>query len=290
MSRSAPPLTGYTTREVAHLLGLSEGRVRSWVRAGFLHPRRGRRGEYRFSFQDLVLLKAAQGLMAARIPAQRVRNALARLAEQLPRGRSLAGVRIAAEGGEVVVRAEGQAWNPESGQRVFDFGVGELAARAAPLTHQAVAAVRERADTLGADDWYELGYELEATSPREAEEAYGRALALEPDHADAHLNLGRLLHEEGRPATAEAHYRRAAELRPGDATAAFNLGVAMQDLRRYREAVAAYRRAVTADPACADAYYNLAAVYETLGEPALALQNLRAYKVLVQGRRQGPRL
>lgn len=282
MSRTAP-LTGYSTREVARLLGLSEGQVRAWVRAGFLHPHRGRRREYHFSFQDLVLLKAAQGLMAARIPAQRVKKALSHLAEQLPRGRSLAAVRISAEGGEVVVRAEGEAWNPESGQRVLDFEVGELAQQASPLTHRAVAAVRERAQGFSAEDWYELAWELEATAPAEAREAYRQALALDPDHADAHLNLGRLLHEEGNPAAAREHYRRAAELRPEDATASFNLGVALQDLGQPRAAAEAYRRALAADPACADAHYNLASVYETLGQPTLALQSLKAYKALTRG-------
>lgn len=280
MSRAAR-LTGYRTGEVSRLLGLSEGQVRSYVRAGFLHPHRGSRREYLFTFQDLVLLKAAQGLMAARIPAQRVKKALSHLADALPGGRSLAALRISAEGGEVVARAEGEAWNPESGQLILDFEVGELAAQVSPLTHRAVAAVHERAESLSAEDWYELGWELEATAPAEAARAYRRALDLDPGHADAHLNLGRLLHEEGDPAAAREHYARAAQLRPGDATAVFNLGVALQDLGRPREAADAYRRALTADPCYADAHYNLAAVYESLDQPALALQCLKAYRALL---------
>src|SRR5438309_1433473 len=67
-------MTGYTTEEVARLLGLSPAQIRSYTRAGFLSPSpsRAARGELRFSFQDLVLLRAAKGLMAARIPAARV--------------------------------------------------------------------------------------------------------------------------------------------------------------------------------------------------------------------------
>lgn len=275
-------LDGYTTREVATLLGLSVGQVRSWVRAGFLSPRRGPRGEHRFSFQDLVVLRAAQGLTAARVPRRRVRTALGRLAEQLPRGRSLAGVRIAAEGGHIVVRDGAEAWEPATGQRVLDFEVAELAERAAPLAHRAAAEARGAAERLGAEDWYELGYELEATAVDEAREAYRRALALAPGHADAHLNLGRLLHEGGDVAGAERHYREAAALRPGDPTAAFNLGVALQDLGRGREAEAAYRLALAADSAYADAHYNLAGLYETLGERAAAIRHLRTYKALTR--------
>src|SRR6059036_3347693 len=91
-------MTGYTTEEVARLLGLSTGQIRSYTRAGFLSPSpaRAARGELRFSFQDLVLLRAAKGLMAARIPAAKIRGSLRRLKQQLPRGRALSELRITA--------------------------------------------------------------------------------------------------------------------------------------------------------------------------------------------------
>lgn len=285
MTRPAA-LGGYTSREVARLLDLTPAQVRSGVRAGFLSPRRGRRGEYRFTFQDLVVLRAAQGLRASRIPARRVRAALARLVEQLPRGRSLAAVRVTVEAGEVVVHDGAEAWEAESGQRVLDFEVSELAERAAPIALRTAREARDRADELGAEDWYELGCELEATAAAEAVGAYRRALALAGDHADAHLNLGRLLHEDGEVAVAERHYRAAARLRPGDPTAAFNLGVALGDLGRRGEAVEAYRRALVADPAYADAHYNLACLYEELGEAAAAIGSLKTYRELVGGGRR----
>src|SRR5256886_11985894 len=72
-------MTGYTTEEVARLLGLSPAQIRSYTRAGFLSTSRAARGELRFSFQDLVLLRAAKGLMAARIPAAKIRGSLRRL-------------------------------------------------------------------------------------------------------------------------------------------------------------------------------------------------------------------
>src|SRR5579871_2000822 len=92
----------YGAREVAATLGLSLSQVRAFVRAGFLEPARvGRR--LRFSFQDLVLLRTAHELLAARIPARRIRRALARLRDRLPAGRPLTGLHIRAEGNRIVV-------------------------------------------------------------------------------------------------------------------------------------------------------------------------------------------
>lgn len=274
------------------MLDVPEHRVRSWVRAGFLHPRRGPRGAFRFNFQDLVILRAARGLAEAGIPPQRLRNALSALRDQLPRGRSLAAVAIRAEGGQVVVRDGSEEWEPETGQRPLpyrdyerfeSFQVADLAERAAPLARRAAEAASRR-DDLTAEDWYELGYELEATAAGEAQDAYRRALALDPTHADAHLNLGRLLHEEGNVPAAADHYRQAAAQRPGDATAHFNLGVALQDLDRPAEARAAYELTLGLDPAYADAYFNLAALADRQGDRLAALRHLKSYRSLTRRR------
>lgn len=278
----ASKLPGYSTGAVARLLGLPDSRVRSWVSAGFVDPRRGPRGELSFSFQDLVVLKAAKGLTESEISSRRVRRALDTLREQLPAGRSLAAVKIAAEGAQIVVQQGDEVWEPESGQRVIDFDVAELAERAAPLAPQTVAKA-ESLDGLTADDWYELGCDLEATSFEEGLAAYRRVLELEPSHSEAHLNLGRLLHEAGDVEQAVRHYRKAHESQPGEATAAFNLGVALQDLERPAEAVEAYLQAIDTDPSYADAYFNLADLYEKLGKEAMAIQNLKIYRQLVRG-------
>jgi tetratricopeptide (TPR) repeat protein len=267
---------------VAKLLGLSEARVRSFVRAGLISPRRGPRGEPRLSFQDIVLLRTARGLLDARIPTRKLRLALERLKERLPKGRSLAGVNIAAAGVEVVVREGGTLWNPASGQALFDFGfeVDELARKVAPLTRRAVREARTRPEQVPAHDWYEMGCDLEATDPKEARDAYRRALELEPAHADAHINLGRLLHDAGELEAAQAHYRLALAARPEDGTAAFNLAVALEDRGALPEAAGLYREVLRLHPDHADAHYNLAGVLERLEDPSGALRHLSAYRRL----------
>lgn len=275
----------YNARTVAKLLDLSVDQVRSYARAGFLAPDRGPRREYRFSFQDLVLLRTAKGLLAARIPPRRVRRALAQLKRRLPSGRPLTGVRIAAEGDRVVVHDGDAIWDLDSGQARLNFEVATLARRAAPHARRmATQAFDSTADELTADDWFSLGTDLETTAPDHAREAYRRALDLNPDHVETRLNLGRILHEEGKLHAAEAHYRLALSVRPEDGTALFNLAVCLEDLGRSEEAIRIYRQTIAADPNCADAYYNLARLFEKQGDSAAALQHLAAYRRLTETR------
>ena len=94
----------YKATDVARMLDLSVGQVRSYARAGLLSPERGPRGEYCFSFQDLVLLRTAKELLVADIPSYKVRRVLERLRRQIPQGQPLSGVQIEVEGDRVIAR------------------------------------------------------------------------------------------------------------------------------------------------------------------------------------------
>ena len=266
------------------MLDLSVVQLRSLVRAGFLEARRGRRGEYRFSFQDLVLLRTAKGLQAANVPPRRLRAALRRLRQQLPQGQPLSAVQIEAHGDRIVVRRGETVWNPESGQSEFNFGVAELAEKAAPHAQRALAEAKRAPADLTAEEWFELGFELEAAAPQHAREAYLEALERRPALVDARINLGRLLQLAGDIHLAEAHFRIALTYRPTHATALFNLGVALEDQGRLAEARQAYAATISADPTFADAYFNLARLLEQFGEGQAALRHLKTYRKLIDGR------
>lgn len=270
-------MTGYSTREVAEVTGLTPDQVRAYARSGLLSPGRGPRNEYLFSFTDVILLRTARELREQEVSARRIRRALLRLAEQLPEGRPLSAVRITAEGDQVLVRDRDTVWEPETGQVAFDFSVEELASEVEPFARRAGA---DRPSGMGADDWYDLGLDLEAVSVSRARVAYEEALRLAPGHVEAHLNLGRLLHEQGSLAEAEDHYRRAREAEPGNALASYNLGVVLEDGDRVGEAKAAYRSALEADPDFAGAHFNLAGLCERTGDAEGAVRHLAAYKRL----------
>ncbi|HVS30232.1 MAG TPA: tetratricopeptide repeat protein [Thermoanaerobaculia bacterium] len=272
----------FSVREVSAMIGLTPAQIRDYATKGFLEPERGDRGELRFGFRDLIILRTAGELTSAQIPQRKVKRVLQRLRDQLPDGRSLTAIRIAADGDRVVVRDGEAVWNPESGQSLFDFSVSELAEQTAPFVARAAEEAEGRA--MSAEDWYELACELELTDAARAEEAYERALEIDQRHADAHVNLGRLLHERRAPAAAEKHYRAATRVAPHHDTAAFNLGVALEDLGRVGEAMQAYLQAIEIDPENADAHFNLAGILEKRGDKAAALGHLKEYKALTRER------
>ncbi len=268
-----------STAEVSRILGMREARVRDLVRAGLCRPARSGRG-YAFSFQDLVVLRAAKELLERHVPAARVRRALAALAAQLPPERSLSGVRIFADGREVAVRDGAAAWQPATGQTVLDFAVDDLAARVADLEHAPVASDDAGARARAA---FERALALEDADPEAARDAYRDALELDPALTDARVNLGRLAHEAGDAAEAARLYHLALEQSPDDPILHFNLALALEDLRGTASAVAHYQRALALDPDFADAHYNLAGLCEQLGREAEALRHYHAYKKLTEG-------
>src|SRR4051812_16280868 len=115
-------MSGYTAQDVARMLGVTPSRLRAYLKAGVLSPERGDRGELRFSFQDLLLLRTAEELVRERVPPRRVRSALGRLRDRLPETSPLTGVQRGAEGSGVVAREGTARWHVESGQVLLDFG------------------------------------------------------------------------------------------------------------------------------------------------------------------------
>jgi tetratricopeptide (TPR) repeat protein len=276
-----PPEAPYTLRQLQQMLGISRQVIAGLVRAGFVEPVRGPRNEYRFSFQDVVLMRTAHALQGAHIPTRRILKSLRHLKDSLPAELPLSGLRITAVGDRVAVR-EGMAhWEPESGQLLMDF---ELSAGPGGVARLAPAPPPERAARAHADEdaqaLFDRAAGFEQTQPAQAESLYRRVLELAPENADAWLNLGALLCESGRCAEAAALYESAVERCPAEPLLYFNFGIVLEDLGRRDEALARYAECLARDPDCSDAHFNAARLHQLMGHHQLALRHLSAYRRL----------
>ena len=268
---------GYSLQDVARLLGLPRSIVRGMIEAGFVAPARGPRRAYRFSFQDLVVLRTAQGLVQARVPTTRILRSLRRLRSQLPTSVPLSGLRVEAVGDHVVVHDGGMQWQPDSGQYVLRFHVE------APRGHLAFLDAPAPAPT-SADALFEQALAAEDSKPELAGALYERALAIEPALIGAYTNLGRLQHDRKEWKAAEATYRAGLARCGPDDTLFFNLALLLEDLDRPDEAVQMYEAALAHNPELAEAHYNLALICEADGRSQEAIRHLAAYRRLSRKR------
>jgi len=278
----------YSTREVSAVLGITVTRLRSYLRAGLASPGRNEAGQLSFTFHDLLKLREAHGLVGKRFAPKRIHRVLRALQARLPTGTSVAAYRLSSEGRDIIVEDDGRRWNADSGQVLFNFAHaepddqgGEVIPFGKPRTTPAETPTPM---PLSPRELYDQACALEAGSPEEAKAAYRVLLEREPEYADAHVNLGRLLHESNDIYAALVHYRAALAIRPSDPTASFNSGVALEDLGANADAITAYRRAIECDPRNPDAHYNLARLLEQSGKPDLAVRHLLLYRQLVKKR------
>jgi tetratricopeptide (TPR) repeat protein len=116
---------------------------------------------------------------------------------------------------------------------------------------------------------------LDQGHPHQAIRLITNALAIRPNLAQAHSNLGNALLSAGRTTEAVASYRRAIALEPHFAAAHNNLGRALTQQGDLAAALESCRRAVELDPRLADAHNNLGNALRGMGELERAEAALR---------------
>jgi tetratricopeptide (TPR) repeat protein len=231
----------FGVREVEKLLGLPRRTIHGLVKAGFVSPLRGPRQAYVFSFQDLIVLRTAQALAAARVPVKRINRSLKELRRQLPAAMPLSGLSICAVGERVVVKEGASRWQAESGQYLLAFEGDPAAGQLKVIPQEAIAE-----DSL--EDQVDRGYAL---------------------------------HDAGKLDQAEKVYRSALDKHGPNALLLYNFGVLLEDLERGDEAAQCYRAALQTDPGMADCHYNLALLCERLGRAQEAIRHMSQYRKLV---------
>ncbi len=275
--RAREPISDlYSLGEVSKLFGISTSRLAYWERTGFIvrSAKDGRRRYY--TFQDLIGVRTAKGLLDRGVPLRSVRRSVEALRRSLPRvPHPLSSLRVSADGHSVVVKDGGGAFEPATGQQVLNFEVSSLRDDVVRVLRRTGWASDQRA----AYECYLEGCRLDEDedSLDQAEAAYCRAIALDPWLATARTNLGNLLFRRGDMEGAEQMYELALQIDPDQPEALYNLGFMGYDRGELQSAVSNFRRALEIDPSFADAHFNLAMVFEELGQRADARSHWETY-------------
>ena len=240
----------YSFAGAAKILGVPESKLRYWAQVGFVGPSVRRGGKPHYSFQDLVSVKAAKELVDRGFKAGKIRKAIEEVRATLPHvDRPLDRMRVAFDGTKLVVVDEGSAFE-STGQKLFDFGLAELARwgagpgprAAAPMGSVERGSPSTSADAQGtkrqAYDWFVEGTRAELSNGGEgtprAEQCYREALALDAGLAAARTNLGSLAYRRGDAAAAREAFEAALALDPDQPEARFNLANLVPRERRPR--------------------------------------------------------
>lgn len=253
----------FSRREVARLLGLSEGEVRYWERAELVKPAKRQGREVFFDFKGLVAFRTLRELRQKGLSPRRIRRCLLRLKKIAPGAEQpLAEVTVTVEGKEVVFHREGLKIDPR-GQLLLAF----------PDPHAETLSLVPREEDL----FFEA---LEAEEEGRWDEAEGllrRLLEEVPQHLDALVNLGNVRLKLGHPQEAEGLYRKVLSLDPDHVEANYNLACLLEERGQVEDAILFYRKALHEAPDFADAHFNLARVLEKKGLREEATLHWRRY-------------
>jgi DNA-binding transcriptional MerR regulator len=115
--RATSPLV-YRTGDVVQILGISRRQLQYWAQTDLIVPsEKTPGGHHRYTFEDLVALKATKRLIDAGVSVQRIRSSIRALRHMLPRvERPLSELTLVATGDVVLVFHEGSAFEAVTGQ------------------------------------------------------------------------------------------------------------------------------------------------------------------------------
>jgi tetratricopeptide (TPR) repeat protein len=204
----------YSLADLKRLFGLPPALIHKLSEAGFITPPSldgNKGGKSSYTFQDLTVLRVAGALKASKMSTPKIVTALEQIRGAIPTGR-LPAIALAASGKDVAVREGAREWEA-SGQYALPLATRPIARPVAEIKRTVPAA-----DI--AHQHFQRGNLLEDSDVDAARAAYLAALSVQEDHLEARINLGRLLHLDGKLKEAEQLYR---EARTSSAILSFNL-------------------------------------------------------------------
>ena len=104
-------------------------------------------------------------------------------------------------------------------------------------------------------------------------ESYKRAIECNPNHAEAHNNLGIVYRDTGNLTAAIESYKKALALNPNYAKCYNNLGNVLRDRNEPERAIESYQKAVRVNPNYAEAYKNMGDLLQYTGRSQSAIKS-----------------
>jgi tetratricopeptide (TPR) repeat protein len=259
----------YTRSDLLRILRITVRQLAGWEKAGLIPS-----GEA-YSFFDLLQIKKVRDLCARRVRPAVIRESLAAMQQRAAgMGNPLLEAAAFSAGKRVAFRHQGKILEPIAGQFMFDFAPNEhLVLGSALPIRERQAPARDVAELFAQG----IALEEDPSTHTQAMAAYQAVLAIDPEHAASHINLGTLYYNRQDFALSEKHYRAAIAADPRYALAHFDLGNVLDETGRVAEAILSYNTALQLAPTYADAHYNVALAYEKNREPRKALMHWRAY-------------
>jgi len=143
-----------------------------------------------------------------------------------------------------------------------------------PLADPLIGAIREL--NAGAQEHLRRGISLEVAGQiAESIAEHEKALEINPQLIQAHVNLIILYGKLGQAEKAEKHYRAAIEINPNQAESHYNYGVLLVGQEKYREAAEAFKKALEINPYYAEAHHNYGSMVEREGRLDEAAEHYR---------------
>ncbi|MCS5636004.1 MAG: MerR family transcriptional regulator [Myxococcota bacterium] len=117
----------FRTRDVLQLLGISRRQLQYWAQTDLVEPSiKTQGGHHRYTFEDLVALKAVKRLIDAGVSVQRIRSGIRALREALPEvSLPLSDLTLVATGDVLLVLEQGADFHAIRG-REWVFPVGDF--------------------------------------------------------------------------------------------------------------------------------------------------------------------
>jgi len=116
---------------------------------------------------------------------------------------------------------------------------------------------------------------IQTQRPGEAVALIEKALAVSPQDAQAHANLGIAYRNLNQLEAAARHFRESLKLEPGNAAPCNNLGGVYMALGHFQEAATCFKQALAIQPGLADVHFNLGNALVQLQQYEEAIRNLQ---------------